>query len=114
MIDGGLDDAGVAGLSVYAYLYNSVYVELGAYRSAPAAAQIDSTSTNVVKGVAPYWRIAYERQWGRNSWEVRRLRRRGQAVPGRWHRAVGPDQQVQRLGTRLRSTSTSATITWCR
>ncbi len=69
MIDGGLADAGVAGLTAYAS-WNDVYVELGAYRSAPAAAQIDSTSTNVVKGLAPYWRIAYERQWGRNSWEV--------------------------------------------
>ena len=24
----------------------------------------------MVKGLAPYWRIAYERQWDRNSWEV--------------------------------------------
>ncbi len=70
MIDGGLADAGVAGVSAYGYLYNSVYVELGAYRSAPAAAQIDSTSTNVVKGAAPYWRLAYEHQWGRHSLEV--------------------------------------------
>jgi hypothetical protein len=68
MIDGGLADAGVAGLSVYGDWNDSIYVELGIYRSAPAAAQIDSTSENVVKGVAPYWRVAYERQWGRNSW----------------------------------------------
>ncbi|MBS0326463.1 MAG: cytochrome C [Proteobacteria bacterium] len=70
MIDGGLVGAGVAGLTAYAYLYDSVYAELGGYRSAPAAAQIDSTSTNVVNGVAPYWRIAYEHQWGRHSWEI--------------------------------------------
>jgi hypothetical protein len=70
MIDGGLADAGVAGLSAYVYLNNSIYGEFGFYRSAPAAAQIDSTSTNVVNGMAPYWRLAYERQWDRNSWEV--------------------------------------------
>ncbi|HYA46040.1 MAG TPA: cytochrome C [Burkholderiales bacterium] len=70
MIDGGLADAGVAGLSVYGWWNNSVYAELGLYHSAPAAAQIDSTSTNVVNGWAPYWRIAYEHQWARNSWEV--------------------------------------------
>jgi hypothetical protein len=69
MIDGGLVDAGVAGISVYGYLYNSVYVEFGGYHSAPAAATIDSTSTNVVNNLAPYWRIAYEHQWDRNSWE---------------------------------------------
>lgn len=70
MLDGGLVDAGVAGLTAYAYLYDSLYLELGGYHSAPAAAQLDSTSTNVVRDLAPYWRIAYEHQWGRNSWEV--------------------------------------------
>ena len=70
MIDGGLADAGVAGASVYFYIDNSVYAELGGYHSAPAVAQIDSTSTAVVKGMAPYWRIAYEHQWDRNSWQV--------------------------------------------
>ena len=107
MIDGGLADAGVAGLSAYAYLYNSVYVELGAYRSAPAAAQIDSTSTNVVKGAAPYWRIAYERQWGRNSWEVGAYGVEAKLYPGGGIALSGPtnkysdwalDSQYQYIG----------------
>jgi len=70
MIDGGLVDAGVAGISVYGSWLNSVFAEFGAYHSAPAAAVIDSTSTNVVRGMAPYWRLAYEREWDRSSWEV--------------------------------------------
>ena len=70
MIDGGLADAGVAGASVYTFLYDAIYVEFGGYRSAQAAAQINSDSTDVVKGTAPYWRLAYEREWGRHSWEV--------------------------------------------
>jgi hypothetical protein len=70
IIDGGLADAGVAGMSLYAYLYNSIYLELGGYRSAQAAAQINSDSTDVVEGTAPYWRLAYEHQWDRHSWEV--------------------------------------------
>lgn len=70
MIDGGLVDAGVAGISVYGSWRNSLFAELGVYHSAPAAAVIDSTSSNVVRGVAPYWRLAYERQWDRSSWEV--------------------------------------------
>ncbi|MGA7986561.1 MAG: cytochrome C, partial [Burkholderiales bacterium] len=33
--------------------------------------QIDSAVDQpVVDGMAPYWRLAYERQWGRRSWEV--------------------------------------------
>jgi hypothetical protein len=70
IIDGGLADAGVAGGSVYGYFYNSIYAEIGGYRSAQAAAQIDSNSSDVVKGTAPYWRLAYERQSDRHSWEV--------------------------------------------
>ena len=70
LIAGGLVAAGVAGISVYGSWLDSVFVEFGAYHSAPAAAVIDSTSTNVVRGLAPYWRLAYERQWGRSSWEV--------------------------------------------
>lgn len=71
MLDGGLVDAGVAGVSAYGYFNNAFYVEAGAYRSAPAAAQpFDSTNTNILDGVAPYWRLAYEHQWDRNSWQV--------------------------------------------
>ena len=101
MIDGGLADAGVAGASVYFYINNSVYAELGGYHSAPAVAQIDSTSTSVVKGLAPYWRIAYEHQWDRNSWQVGAYGVEAQAVPGWRHAAVGRDRQVQRPGDRL-------------
>jgi hypothetical protein len=74
MIDGGLADAGVAGVSVYGWWNNSVYAEVGAYHSSqPMAANpnaLDSSNENVVDGMAPYWRVAYERQWARNSWEL--------------------------------------------
>ena len=90
MLDGGLADAGVAGLSVYGYWNESIYVELGAYKSAPAAAQIDSTSVNVVKGVAPYWRVAYERSWGRNSWMLGAYGVAAKLYPGNGAALTGP------------------------
>ncbi len=35
------------------------------------AGPLDSTNPNgTIVGYAPYWRIAYERQWDRNSWSV--------------------------------------------
>jgi hypothetical protein len=69
LLGGGASD--MAGLSVYGFWNDSIYAELGFYRSAPAVgAPLDSTSTNVLKGYAPYWRVAYERQWTRNSWQV--------------------------------------------
>ena len=107
MIDGGLVDAGVAGASVYFYINNSIYAELGGYHSAPAVAQIDSTSTNVVDGLAPYWRLAYEHQWDRNSWEVGTYGVEAKVLPGGGAALSGPtnkfsdwavDTQYQYIG----------------
>jgi hypothetical protein len=63
----------VAGLSGYAFLDQSIYAEAGVYRSAlqgASVAQNGNLSNNVISGVAPYWRIAYEADWGQNSWEL--------------------------------------------
>ncbi len=71
LLDGSQFDMSTAGLSVYAYFNNSIYAELGAYHGAPNGfGQIDSAvDVPVIDGLAPYWRLAYERQWGRKSLE---------------------------------------------
>src|SRR5581483_1584103 len=65
---------GVAGLTAYAWGKNSIYGEFGLYRSAPqgvggsaGAGPLDSQSGGVISGYAPYWRLAYEKQWDQNS-----------------------------------------------
>ena len=77
-IDGALGQD-VAGISVYAFWKEALYAELGVYRSAKqgasnpitgAAGPLDGSIDNVVKGSAPYFRLAYEHQWGRNSLEA--------------------------------------------
>src|SRR6266705_155891 len=76
-IDGMLS-GGVTGLTGYLWWKNSIYAELGLYRSSPqgfagtaGAGPLDSTNPNgTIVGYAPYWRIAYERPWDRNSWSV--------------------------------------------
>jgi hypothetical protein len=77
-IDGTLGQD-VAGVSVYALWKESLYGELGLYRSAKqgaanpitgAAGPLDGSISNVVKGTAPYFRLAYEHQWGRHSLEA--------------------------------------------
>jgi hypothetical protein len=77
-IDGTLAQS-VAGLSAYAFWNESVYAEIGGYRSAKqgstnsltgAAGPLDGTSSNVIQGLAPYWRVAYERNWGPHSIEA--------------------------------------------
>ena len=63
----------VAGLSVYALWNESLYGELGVYRSAKQGVDgaLDSTTAGgIVAGTAPYWRLAYEHNWGRHSLEA--------------------------------------------
>jgi len=62
----------VAGVSAYTYIDNSLYIEAGVYRSALQGASVadnGNTTNNIISGVAPYWRAAYEWDWGKNSWE---------------------------------------------
>jgi hypothetical protein len=73
-IDGVLAGRGVAGLSAYVWLRDSIYGEAGFYRSAPQgysvnglAGPIDSTAGGALVGAAPYWRVAAEHQWGKQS-----------------------------------------------
>jgi hypothetical protein len=63
----------VAGLSAYAFVDQSIYAEVGVYRSALQGASVSanaSTTNDIITGVAPYWRVAYEKDWGQNSWEL--------------------------------------------
>ena len=77
-IDGTLGQD-VAGLTGYVFWNESLYAEMGLYRSAKqgasnsltdAAGPLDGTISNVIQGVAPYWRVAYEHNWERHSIEL--------------------------------------------
>lgn len=64
LIDGALGQQ-VAGLGAYSLYDNLLYTELTAYRSAPQGTTepLGATSTNVIKGVIPYWRVALQHGW---------------------------------------------------
>jgi hypothetical protein len=78
-IDGALAQD-VAGITGYVMWNESLYAEAGIYRSAKqgvtnpitgAAGPLDGSVSNVIKSSgAPYFRLAYEHQWGRNSLEA--------------------------------------------
>lgn len=77
-IDGTLGQD-VAGLSAYLMWNEALYAEVGLYRSAKqgtangitdATGPLDGAISNVVSGNAPYWRLAYEQQWGAHSFEA--------------------------------------------
>jgi hypothetical protein len=73
-VDSGAGGFGqsVGGLGVYVWLDDHFYFEISDYTSAiPGGAHpLDSTQANVVQGSAPYWRLAYEQRWDRNSLSV--------------------------------------------
>lgn len=71
-LEGAMAQA-VAGLSAYTFIDQSIYGEVGVYRSALQGASVAAngdTTNDIISGVAPYWRFAYEYDWGQNSWEV--------------------------------------------
>ena len=101
----------VAGLSAYVWWNDSVYAEVGAYRSAPqgtgTVGPLDSVQADVIDGVAPYWRLAYEHGWGRNALSVGTYGLAIRLFPGAGQPLSGPtnrftdtalDAQYQYLG----------------
>ena len=73
-IDSGAGGLGqnVAGAGVYVWFDSSLYAELSLYTPAIVGGQhpLDSMQARVAQGVLPYWRVAYEKRWDRNSLEV--------------------------------------------
>lgn len=78
LLDGQLSQA-AAGLSAYVYLFDHLYVEAGAYRSAQTSftnsttggpGPLDSTAPQLrINNAAPYWRLAWEQAWDVHSLE---------------------------------------------
>lgn len=62
LIDGGLSQ-NVMGLGGYTLLGKLVYGELTVYRSAFQGATAPSSATGAIHGVAPYWRLAVQKEW---------------------------------------------------
>jgi hypothetical protein len=100
-IDGTLAQS-VAGITGYLYWNESVYAEVGAYRSAQqgssnaltgAAGPLDGTASNVIQGWSPYWRLAYEHNWDRHSIEAGLYGFNTKQLPGAGAPLQGPSNR---------------------
>ncbi len=62
----------VAGLGGYVFWNNLIYAEIAGYRSAPQGGPHppDSSATQTLEGVSPYYRVALNKQFGRSSLEI--------------------------------------------
>ncbi len=71
LLAGGLAQR-VAGLGGYVFWNNLLYAEVAGYRSAPQGGPHppDTTAENTLSGVAPYFRVALNKQFGAQSVEV--------------------------------------------
>jgi hypothetical protein len=71
-----IDTAGIgqtaAGLGGYLWYEHSIYAEVSLYTGQKVGGThpLDSSQTPLIHGVAPYWRLAYERRWDQNSWSI--------------------------------------------
>jgi hypothetical protein len=95
-IDGRLGQS-VAGLGVYTWFDDHFYAEITAYTAAvPGGAHpLDSTQSNVVHGLSPYWRLAYEQRWDRNSISVGTYGMNTRVHPGNGTALQGPTDQFK-------------------
>ncbi len=88
---GGIGQS-AAGLGVYAWLNSSLYAEVTMYSGASVggAHPLDSTQSTVIRGPSPYWRVAYESRWDRNSLSVGAYGINAKVDPGNGHALTGP------------------------
>jgi len=81
VIDGGLSQ-NVLGLGTYALVGDLVYAEFDIYRSAFQGAAAPSSATGAIKGVAPYWRLALQKDMDRQSVMIGTFGLRTSLYPG--------------------------------
>lgn len=94
MIEGNFA-AKVAGVGAYTFWNDMIYAELTGYQSlSPAVLSnlgIDSSGSDALKTVSPYWRLAIEPNWGNHSLELGTFGMTAQIYPGN-QRSFGANQ----------------------
>ena len=96
LIDGGVSQQ-VGGVGAYAMLANTLYLDLGGYRTLGAHFQkslgVDPGGETQITGLAPYWRVALEKPVGAGSWEIGTFGMAASTYPGR-DQSAGTDRIV--------------------
>ena len=96
LIDGGLAQQ-VAGAGAYVLLSNSVYLELAGYHTLSVPFQravgVAPEGETQVSGLAPYWRLAYTKAVGNQSFEIGTFGLAADSHPGR-NQSAGHDSTL--------------------
>ncbi len=111
ILDGGLEQQ-VGGLSVYTLWNDSIYAELGGYRTFSRSflenmnVIAGDDSLDKITNVSPYWRLGYLHDLHGQAWQIGlfgfdpNLRADGESGPSDRYRDIGVDASYQLLGTR--------------
>ena len=97
LIVGGLSHQ-VAGISTYIFINSNIYAELGGYTSLGHGFLHDfgiDDSAGKLAGVAPYWRLAYVKDWEGQSASLGLVGMRARLHPGR---QAGPTDKYDDFG----------------
>jgi hypothetical protein len=107
LLNGGLEMQ-VAGLTAYALWNDSIYAELGGYRSLSKSFldKVNVEPGDKIGGVAPYWRLAYMKDNHADAWSVgvmgldAKLHEGYDSGPTDKYHDIGIDASYQYLGNR--------------
>lgn len=111
IIDGALAGQ-LGGLAAYGLWNDSVYAELGGYRTMGRSflenvnVLAPGDTLDKINGVAPYWRVGYFQDLHKSAWHVGlfgfdpNMKPGGAAGPSDKYRDIGADASYQFLGTR--------------
>jgi hypothetical protein len=94
LIDGGLGQS-VLGAGGYGLIGNLVYAEFSVYRSALQGVSAPDNTTGAIKGIAPYWRLALQKDMNRGSVMIGTFGMRTKLLPGD---LTGPDDVYSDIG----------------
>lgn len=68
----GTSAAGLAGINGYVFLDKTIYAEFGLYKTAQGGLRFLNAGSpkieSTLRGNNPYWRLAYNKEWGAHSW----------------------------------------------
>jgi len=99
LLEGALEQQ-VAGLGAYASWNNSLYGDVTLYRASQlgATSPPDNSNQNLVNGVAPYGRIAYNHAWGPNELMLGAFGMSADLAPGGGAPLAGPTNRFRDFG----------------
>ena len=91
----------VLGMTAYTWINSQFYLEGGGYRSLGANAINklggDAADTSKINGVAPYFRVAYQKNFGQQNFEIGAFGLFSHVFPGR-DQSVGATDRVSDIG----------------